>query len=150
MRLNKIIVMVVMLWAMYLSVNAQQNGHHGNRISKEQFMAEMEKFVAAEAELTPQECKKLFPIMREMYSKQRAYFNKLKLQNKKRSQSEEDCRDAVIMRDKIDIDIKKIQQTYHNKMLHAISPCKVMRVIFAEDKFHREKLKNWGRKGYKK
>lgn len=150
MRFRKIIVLVMMLWAMCLSVNAQQNGHHGKRLSKEQFMAEMEKFVTAEAELTPQECKKLFPIMREMYSKQRAYFNKLKLQNKKRPQSEEDCRDAVIMRDKIDIDIKKIQQAYHNKMLRAISPCKVMRVIYAEDKFHREKLKNWGRKGKKK
>lgn len=148
MKISKIIVLVMMMMAMSLSINAQQNKQKNcNRFSKEQFMAEMEKFVTAEAELTPQECKKLFPIMREMYAKQRAYFDKLKMQHKKRPQSEEECRESVIMRDKIDIDIKKIQQTYHNKMLRAISPCKVMRVIFAEDKFHREKLKNWGRKG---
>ena len=39
-----------------------------------------------------------------------------------------------------------LQQTYHNKMLEAVSPCKVMKVIFAEDRFHRRMLKKWTRK----
>ena len=61
-------------------------------------------------------------------------------------QTEEECREAVQRRDKIDLDMKKLQQTYHNKMLNVVSPCKVMKAIFAEDRFHRRMLKNWSRK----
>ena len=109
-------------------------------------MAELEKFIAAEADLTQQECNKLFPVMREMYSKQRVYFDKMKNQNKKCPQTEDECREAVKMRDKIDLDIKKLQQTYHNKMLNVVSARKVMKVILAEDRFHRRMLKKWTRK----
>ncbi|MGN1229110.1 MAG: hypothetical protein ACI4T5_05570 [Prevotella sp.] len=147
MKAIKILLLFVML-ASSIGVNAQA-GHGGNRLSKEQFMAELEKFITAEADLTPQECNKLFPIMREMYSKQRVYFDKMKGKKKKQPQTEAECREAVMMRDKIDIDIKKLQQTYHNKMLDAVSPCKVMKVIFAEDRFHRRMLKNWTRKDHK-
>ena len=144
MKVAKIFVLLMML-ALTTGVNAQSK-HGGNRLSKERFMAELEKFVAAEAELTPQECGKLFPIMREMYSKQRVYFDKMKNKNMKQPQTEAECREAVKMRDKIDLDIKKLQQTYHNKMLEAVSPCKVMKVIFAEDRFHRRMLKKWTKK----
>lgn len=112
-------------------------------------MADLEKFVTAEADLTPQECSRLFPIMREMYFKQRKYFEKMKHSNMKMPKTEAECREAVKMRDKIDLDIKKLQQTYHNKMLEAVSPCKVMKVILAEDRFHRRMLKNWTRKDKK-
>ena len=136
------------LWLACATIaNAQNPG--GNRLSKEQFMAELEKFITAEADLTPQECSRLFPIMREMYFKQRKYFEKMKHSNMKMPKTEAECRAAVKMRDKIDLDIKKLQQTYHNKMLEAVSPCKVMKVILAEDRFHRRMLKNWTRKDKK-
>ena len=112
-------------------------------------MAELEKFVTAEADLTPQECSRLFPIMREMYFKQRKYFEKMKHSNKKMPRTDAECREAVKMRDKIYLDIKKLQQTYHNKLLNVVSPCKVMKVILAEDRFHRRMLKNWSRKDKK-
>lgn len=148
MRVCKIIIMAMLL---VVSLDADAQGKQcGQRLSKEQFMAELEKFLTTEAELTPQECSRLFPIMREMYSRQRAYFDKMKKQNMRKPQSEEECRQAVKLRDKMDIDIKKMQQTYHNKMLNVISPCKVRRVIFAEDKFHRQMLKDWSRNGRKR
>lgn len=147
MKVLKVFVLLMML-ASAIVVQAQAK-HGGNRLSKEQFMAELEKFIAAEADLTPQECNKLFPVMREMYSKQRVYFDKMKNQYKKFPQTEAECREAVKMRDKIDLDIKKLQQTYHNKMLDVVSPRKVMKVILAEDRFHRSMLKKWSRKDNK-
>ena len=144
MKVLKVFVLLMML-ASATVVQAQAK-HGGNRLSKEQFMAELEKFITAEANLTPQECNKLFPIMREMYAKKRVYFDKMKGPKMKMPQTEEECREAVQKRDKIDIDMKKLEQTYHNKMLNAVSPCKVMKVIFAEDRFHRRMLKNWSRK----
>ena len=144
MKVLKVFVLLMIL-ASAIVVQAQAK-HGGNRLSKEQFMAELEKFIAAEADLTPQECNKLFPVMREMYSKQRVYFDKMKNQNKKCPQTEDECREAVKMRDKIDLDIKKLQQSYHNKMLNVVSARKVMKVILAEDRFHRRMLKKWTRK----
>ena len=135
-----------MLLTFSLNINSQGKKRPQSRISKEQFVAELEKFIAAEADLTPQECNTLFPIMREMYAKQRTYFDKLKHLHQQNPQNETDCRNAVKQRDKIDLDMKKLQQTYHNKMLDAVSPCKVMKVLNAEDKFHRTKLKDWSRK----
>ena len=85
----------------------------------------------------------------ERYFKQRKYFDKMKHSNKKMPRTDAECREAVKMRDKIDLDIKKLQQTYHNKMLNVVSPCKVMKVILAEDRFHRRMLKNWSRKDKK-
>ena len=149
MKVNNIVVLVLMFLTFSLGINAQGNGRHGKRLSQERFVAELEKFIASEADLTPQECNKLFPIMREMYGKQRLYFDKLKQMHQKCPKNESDCRNAVKQRDKIDLDMKKLQQTYHNKMLDAISPCKVMMVLNAEDKFHRAKLKDWSRKGNK-
>lgn len=146
MKAGKILVIIMLMLVHSSSVSAQAK-QGGNRLSKEQFMAELEKFITTEAELTPQECGKLFPIMREMYSKQRVYFDKMKQPKMKKPQTEAECREAVKMRDKIDLDMKKLQQTYHNKMLDAVSPCKVMKVIWAEDRFHRRMLKNWSRKG---
>lgn len=142
MKIAKILLLFVLMTTCSSLVSAQHNG----RLSRGQFMAELEKFITAEANLTPQECNKLFPIMREMYAKQRVYFDKMKGTNMKMPQTEEECREAVQRRDKIDLDMKKLQQTYHNKMLNVVSPCKVMKVIFAEDRFHRRMLKNWSRK----
>ena len=144
MKIGKILLLFVLMTCSSIA-SAQHNG----RLSKDQFMAELEKFIAAEADLTQQECNKLFPVMREMYSKQRVYFDKMKNQNKKCPQTEDECREAVKMRDKIDLDIKKLQQTYHNKMLNVVSARKVMKVILAEDRFHRRMLKKWTRKDNK-
>ena len=140
---NNIIVLVLMLLSFSGSIFAEVS--QGKRLSQEQFVAELEKFVAAEAELTPQEAAKLFPIMREMYNKQRLYFDKLKQMHRNCPTTDDECRDAVKQRDKIDLDIKKLQQAYHVKMLNVVSPRKVMRAINAEDKFHRMKLKDWSR-----
>lgn len=144
MKIGKILLLFVLMTCSSIA-SAQHNG----RLSKDQFMADLEKFITAEANLTPQECNKLFPIMREMYAKKRVYFDKMKGPKMKMPQTEEECREAVQKRDKIDIDMKKLEQTYHNKMLNAVSPCKVMKVIFAEDRFHRRMLKNWSRKDNK-
>ena len=112
MKVLKVFVLLMML-ASASVVNAQAK-HGGNRLSKEQFMAELEKFIAAEADLTPQECNKLFPVMREMYSKQRVYFDKMKNQNKKCPQTEAECREAVRKSDQIDPDIRHQPRTSPN------------------------------------
>jgi hypothetical protein len=101
------------------------------------FDAEMEQFISQEACLTPQEAAAFFPLFNEMQQKQRLLFNKMKLYRHIDTNDNRACREAIKEQDEIDIQIKKIQQQYHQKFMKVLSPGKVMRVIKAEDRFHR-------------
>ena len=60
------------------------------------------------------------------------------------------CANAIRQKDKMDIELKRIQQQYHNKFLDILPACKVMKAIKAEDKFHRNMLKRWSKVNRKK
>lgn len=51
------------------------------------------------------------------------------------------CADAIRRIDNNDIEIKRLQQAYHEKFLHILPASKVYRIIKAEDKFHRQQFK---------
>ena len=46
--------------------------------------------------------------------------------------------DAIHKQDELELQMKKIQQTYHNKFMKIIPAGKVFLVIRAEEKFHRQ------------
>ncbi len=48
--------------------------------------------------------------------------------------------------DKIDLEMKKIQQAYHLKFCKVLSPGKVLAVIKAEEKFHRQAFRKMARR----
>ena len=50
-----------------------------------------------------------------------------------------------IFSDQLEIELRQIAQTYHNKFLHVIPASKVLSTIVAEDKFHRRAFRNWGK-----
>ena len=52
---------------------------------------------------------------------------------------------AIRQRDENELKQKHIQQTYHNKMLTVLSATKLYDVLKAEDRFHRQKFRNWSR-----
>ena len=58
---------------------------------------------------------------------------------------EEGCREAIEKRDRLELDLKQIQQTYHNKMMTIIPASKLFDVIKAEDKFHRRMMNRYNR-----
>ena len=45
--------------------------------------------------------------------------------------------EAIRQQDKLDIETKKLQQQYHEKILKMLPAGKVLQIIIAEDKFHR-------------
>ena len=91
-----------------------------------QFEADLEQFVATEARLTPTESATFFPLYREMRKKQMAYFGYHR-------------RWHIV--DSNDLEIKRLQQLYHEKFLHILPASKVFRIIKAEEKFHRQQFK---------
>ena len=116
------------------------------KFSPEKFQAEMEQFITQEACLTPEESAKFFPLLREMHQKQRAIQCQIKKECKIKPVDEAECKKAVQKRDVYELELKNIQQTYHNKFFSVLPASKVYDVIKAEDRFHRRAFKNWSQK----
>ena len=111
------------------------------------FEAELEQFITTEAALTPQEASAFFPLYREMRKKQLAYFGEDRRLRNVDSSDDKDCAEAIRRRDENDLEIKRLQQTYHEKFMRVLSPSKVFRVLRAEDKFHRQLFNRHSRNG---
>lgn len=134
----KRIVILIMSCAVAFGLSAQESKP---KFSPEQFQADLEQFIVKEAGLTPQESAKFFPEYREMGKQQRAVFDRMRKLGRTKPADEAGCLNAIKQRDKMDLELKKIQQTYHNKFLTLISASKLFDVIKAEEKFHRRMLK---------
>ena len=129
-----------------LSVAAQEpNKPHFGKFSPEKFQIDLEQFITKEACLTPQEAARFFPIYKEMMSKQRVVFDRQRRLGRLKPADEKGCEKAIRERDECDLDLKRIQQTYHNKFLSVISASKLYDVLNAEDRFHRQMLRGWNR-----
>lgn len=137
----KRIVITCLAVLMLLAVSAQEPK---KKFSPEKFQAELEQFITNEACLTPQEATKFFPLYREMHKKQRCVYNQMKALGKIKPAEESECRKSIQKRDELELELKSIQRTYHNKFLGVLSASKVFDVIKAEDRFHRKTFRNWG------
>ena len=123
---------------------SQQNGQQ-QRFSPEKYQADLEQYITKEACLTPQEASAFFPLFREMQKKQRALYNKMREDVRIKPTDEAACKKMIQKRDQVELELKSIQQTYHNKFFSVISASKVFDVIKAEDQYHRGLLRNMGR-----
>ena len=153
-RLGLIVLLVIVALCATMAQPQQQQGGGGQqpqfRFSPEKFDAELQQFIVQEASLTPQESAKFFPVYKEMQRKQRALYDRQRRLATIKPQDEAGCQKAIRDRDEIDVELKRIQQTYHNKFLDMLPTSKVYDVIKAEDRFHRRMLKRWGRPNDKK
>lgn len=106
-----------------------------------QFEANLEQFVTTEARLTPAESAEFFPLYREMRKKQMAYFCDHRRWQYVDEADDKACADAIRRIDNNDLEIKRLQQAYHEKFLRILPASKVYRIIKAEEKFHRQQFK---------
>ena len=113
------------------------------KFSPEKFQADLELYITTEAGLTNEEAAKFFKLYREMQQKQRVVYNKIH-ELFKLPHDEASCKRAIQRRDQLEIELKQIAQTYHNKFLRVIPASKVIGTIVAEDKFHRRAFRKFG------
>ena len=140
---RKTLLIVALLMA--VTAGAQQPRGQQPKFSPEKFRIEMEQFITQEACLTPQEAAAFFPIFNEMNHKLRLVYERQRQQGRIKPADEKGCRDAIKKRDELDVELKQIQQNYHNKMLNVIPASKLYDVINAEERFHRRELRRWTR-----
>ena len=130
--------------AVLLSSVMSVMAHDPQKFSPEKFQADMEQFITKEASLTAEEAAKFFPLYREMQQKQRAVWNQMKNMGRNKPADEAACKQAVQKRDELELEQRRIIQTYHNKFFKVLPASKVYDVIIAENKFHRFAIRNFG------
>ncbi len=113
-------------------------GQRHRKFDPNKFEADLEQFIAQDACLSPYESSVFFPVYREMRKKQMAYFGEDRRYRLVDTSNDKACAQAIKRHDQIDIEIKKIQQSYHNKFLKILPASKVFRILRSEDKFHRQ------------
>lgn len=123
--------------------NAQQQDNRAPKFSPEKFDAELKQFIIEKAGLTPQEAAKFFPVFKEMQTKQRAIYDQQRRLGKYKPSDEAGCMKTIQERDNLDVELKRLQQTYHNKFFDVLPATKVYDVIRAEETFFRHQLRQW-------
>lgn len=101
------------------------------------FQAELESFIANRAGLTPKQASRFFPLFREMQKKQRVLFTEMRQYQHIDLADEAACARAIQRMDKIDVQIRTIQMEYHQKFMAILPANVVMKILRAEDMFHR-------------
>ena len=114
------------------------------RFDPAKFDAEQQQFITKAANLTEQEAARFFPLFREMQKKQRAIYERQRKLGFNKPVDEKGCEKSIREHDQIDLELKQIQQTYHNKFLRVSPASKLYDVLQAEDRFFRMKLRTWG------
>ena len=119
------------------------NGQHKKRppFNPAKFEADLEQFITVSACLSPSQAASFFPVYRQMMKKQRALFDEMRRLRMINPKDNEACEEAIRKQDELDIQIKQLQQEYHGRFLMMLPANKVLSIIKAEEKFHRQIFK---------
>lgn len=136
--LRKTVLLLVMLCTIG---TVQGQGKKRPPFDPARFEADLEQFITTHACLTPREAAKFFPVYRQMMKKQRMLFDEMRRFRHVNPKDNEACADAIRRQDELDIQIKQLQQEYHGRFMMILPANKVLGIIQAEEKFHRQMFK---------
>lgn len=134
------ILRTTVLMTLMLCTFGVANGQHRKRppFNPAKFEADLEQFITVNACLSPSQAASFFPVYRQMMKKQRALFDEMRRLRMINPKDNEACEEAIRKQDELDIQIKQLQQEYHGRFLMMLPANKVLSIIKAEEKFHRQ------------
>ena len=137
------IMKTTVLMILMLCTFGVANGQHKKRppFNPAKFEADLEQFITVNACLSPSQAASFFPVYRQMMKKQRALFEEMRRLRMINPKDNEACEEAIRKQDELDIQIKQLQQEYHGRFLMMLPANKVLSIIKAEEKFHRQIFK---------
>lgn len=130
-----------MILAVVVAAIQMQAQNHPQKFDPKQFEAELEQYITTQAGLSPQEAAKFFPLFKQMQDKQRLLFNKIRTYRHVDVRDNQASLEAIRACDESDLQIKKIQKEYHEKFCKILPAGTVLKIIKAEERFHRKVFK---------
>ena len=140
MKYRRIVLAVCALLS-FVQMTAQR------KFDPDRFKAELHRFIKAEVRLNRQEAARLFPIYDEMMAKQRPVFDRLRSLHKAKPASDREAREMIKKADGLEIQLRQVEQRYHQEMLKVIPGRKLLEVLEAERKFHRQTFRRMAEEG---
>ena len=129
-RLTTILITLITTLAIYAQGKPQ--------FDPEKFENQLEQAVIKDAGITSAESAKFLPLYREMRKKLRAAMDANRKTDKAKPTTEKEWAQVLKSHDNLDIQMKKIEQSYHNQFLKVLPASKVVKMIKAEEDFHRD------------
>ena len=142
--MKKLFILTTLLLST-LAMSGQKDEHP--KFDPAKFDAELEQFITTNAALSPQEAAQFFPLYREMQRKQRVCFDEMRRYRHVDVSDDKVCREIIEKKDKMDVEIKEIQQQYHQKFLKVLPASKVLQIVRAEERFHRQVMRRTAQPG---
>jgi hypothetical protein len=132
-------LVILAMFVSSLVANAQgPDGRDNRRFDPQKFERQLEHFVLKKMELTQTEASAFLPLFRQKRKAEVSIMDSGRKNRQKLPTSEKEWALALKTFDNNEVKLKKIQQVYHEKMLKVIPASKVMRMIKAEEDFHRD------------
>ena len=137
---NRMMRLWILVFLMVVNICAVHAGKPKGRppFDPQRFQADLEQFITTDAGLKPEEAAKFFPVYRQMMTKMRMLFDEMRRYHHVNPCDEEACADAVRKQDEIDLELKCLQREYHQRFMLVLPASKVLSIIKAEEKFHRQ------------
>lgn len=141
----KRILFICIALCIVFGATAQEKKPAREKFSPERFDRKLEDFVIREVKLTPQEAQKFFPLLHEMYDKQRKNLDKGRaiMASVGEKATETQYADALNKAMECEVANKKLEKEYLCKFHDVLSWKKIYKVKLALDKFHMEVLRRF-------
>ena len=112
------------------------------RFDPQKFQQMVEESLTKAAELTADEAKSFFPLYTEMRKKQREMGRQINELKKDAPQgNEKACAETISKIKRLQVEMAELEESYYKRFLKAIPAEKVMKVMKAEDDFHRRMVR---------
>lgn len=132
-------LLIILMTMSSLVMSAQgPDGKVGKRFDPQKFEKHLEGYVLSKMKLSQKESAAFLPLFRQKRKAEVTIMDNGRKNRRQRPMSEKDWEEAIRAFDRDEVKLKKVQQTYHEKMLKVLPASKVMTMIRAEEDFHRE------------
>ena len=145
---RRIYAIIICLCTITATCFAQQNNGQRNQrqfFSPEAYNQGLEEFVKNEAGLNDEECKKFFPLMHEMMNKQREVNSQIQQVMAKgfSAKTEADYEQIITRSINLEIESRKVEQTYYKKFHSVLSWKQIHKVRIALSRYSMEALRRF-------
>lgn len=128
-----------------LSLGTAQTAQ-AQRFEPDKFNHDRAQFIVRQAQLSAEDSATFFSLYNDMQQRKRELHDKCKALPRTQPATEDSCRQVILGRDILDLQMKAVEQDYHARMLQVLSPSLVFRLLKAEDDFHRQAFRRAAKK----
>lgn len=120
------------------------------KFDPEAYRQEQRRYIIEKTQISANDAAKFFAIYDEMRSAERSLFDKIRKKRNSKPTTEEECRKAIIEKDNIELQLKKLQCRYHQQMLKVLPAKVVLPCLFHAEQFDRSKLRHMSQGNHKR